>query len=181
MGRAVAPKAWSVFLQVSSPPTRREDAEHLDQGAFTYFSNVSLIAMSDFLLEEEAEAVTATFRTIDPLKPVKPACSEPIATNDEVEAAIRGIGRLRNTKCKVQRGFEIVAGIKLFFSHCNHRPRGSVLPQRQHVHDAQSWFQSEFHLCPVESIFDVGRLPLRIGQKIVAELREIRAAGLLNS
>ena len=41
-------------------------------------SRESLMAMSDFL-REEAERSTATFRTIDPLKPVRPACSEPMA------------------------------------------------------------------------------------------------------
>ena len=41
-------------------------------------SRMSLIAASDFS-SDEAERPTATLRTMDPLTPVRPACSEPIS------------------------------------------------------------------------------------------------------
>lgn len=66
----VSSSARMEVLRMKAPRTR--------SGRPYLLSRVSLIAASDFL-REEAERSTATFRTIDPLKPVRPACSEPIA------------------------------------------------------------------------------------------------------
>jgi len=50
---------------------------------------------------EEALRPTATFRTIAPLTPVRPACSEPIALN-KIKTGLLWIVSAADTKCEVQ-------------------------------------------------------------------------------
>jgi len=53
------------------------DRLRLSCGLYLSFSKVSLIATNDFC-RLEADLPTAALRTIEPLKPVRPACSDPI-------------------------------------------------------------------------------------------------------
>ena len=49
---------------------------------------------------------------------------------------------------------------------------------RRQMNHTQCRLQSEFHLGPIEQVFDIGRLRLGIGEKIVIEIRQLFRQGL---
>lgn len=70
--RAIPPACTNIVR-----PTRAHQLRMVEISRYWFFSKVLLIDANDFC-SEDADLSTATLRTIEPLKPVSPACSDPI-------------------------------------------------------------------------------------------------------
>src|SRR5215472_5954240 len=84
---------------------------------------------------------------------------------NQVKSRLLGVVTTPYAKGEVESGLEIMTGIELLFSDGIGRFLGSIPPQSHDLHNTQGGLQSEFHVFPVEELFHVSRLRLRITEE----------------
>jgi hypothetical protein len=99
--------------------------------------------------------------------------------HDQIKTGLLRVITPANAEREVQRGPEVVARIELFLSDgiCNLIRR--VPTHGHHLHDTQRWLQPEFYSRPVERVFDVRRFRVRVGEKVMEEIRQVFRQGLV--
>jgi hypothetical protein len=97
--------------------------------------------------------------------------------HDPIEARLLGFIVPADTEREVQRRFEIVARIELFFSDGISYRAGGIPAYRHQLHDTQRRLQSELHSCPIERVVDVQCDSMDDVEGIVSKWRSCLATG----